>query len=117
MGADGGFSYTKIQDFRDNWKEIKASLLEGCLPKSWNYDYQINEMCEIKISVEKMPDNLENMSNSDIIEMLKPFESCDCPGIIEDYLLITWNGDDVANNMIILDDALWRYSTSIETWT
>jgi hypothetical protein len=116
MGADGGFSYTKVKDFRDNWKEIKASLLEGCEPNSWHDRFDIEWLDELKAATEKMPDNLETMSNSDIIEMLKEFKNCDCPCIIEG-LLITGYGNNVPINMHILDLALYNFSNSVETWT
>jgi len=57
------------------------------------------------------------MTDKDIIKMLKPFKSCDCPCIIEGYLLITGNGDNVPINMSILDGALYKISNNVETWT
>jgi hypothetical protein len=117
MGADGGFSYTRIKDFRDNWKEIKENLKEGCETNEYTYSWDREDMEELGKLVPNMPDTLENMSDKDIIKMLEPFKSCDCPCIIEGYLLITGNGDNVPVNMNILDSALYKFSGSVETWT
>lgn len=117
MGMDGGCKLTKIADVKKEWKRIRNDMLarfESGYFSASKGSYDEQSYAELSNIVDCFPKNIDNLSNNEIIKLLKPFECCDCPALYDD-ILVTGYGDNVLKGMNVLSGSL--PGVNYETWT
>jgi len=115
MGADGGIKITKISSIKRDWRKLKEKLVNSFksdLKECKSYEKEWIE--KYILESEKLPKNIDDLSNEEICKLFNYLHSCDCPYLYDD-LLITGEGDYVADQMNTLSWVL--DGVSIETWT
>ena len=106
MGADGGVAITKLEVIRDNWESIKTKLLE-----------ELNPNYEAYKAIKSWPDNVSNLTNEEIVDLLKVISCCDTPYLLGDTVLTSY-GDNTWEDANTLSYILKRIGAIfIETWT
>jgi len=111
MGMDGGVNISKIKDIKEGWVEIKNDLVKY-LDKDKS-QYGINEQ-QVQ-QARDLPDNIDDYSGKQIVEMFQFLGSCDCPYNLDDIYIVTGDGDNVPDWMNCLSMCL--PGVNIETWT
>lgn len=113
MGMDGGVNISKIKDIKEGWVKIKSDLIRNLeqYEKSSKWSVNMQEVQQAK----DLPDNIDDYSGQQIVEMFQFLASCDCPYCLDDTYILTGDGDNVPDCMNSLSMAL--PGISIETWT
>ena len=120
MGADGGFRATPISSIKENWKELRESLIEAFENRYLNSSsYMEKHALEEAEKCRQLPKNIDKLSDYEIVQLFSFLSSCHCPTMLGEYL-ITAEGDNVDDHMEELSWTINRTipeSQYIETWT
>jgi len=101
MGADGGFTITKISILKKDWKLIRAKMIDLL-----RYDFD---------NLENLPKSIEKKTAQEIVEILSFAKHCDCPYLIANEYLIMPYGDNLPNMYDTINRILpCEY---VETWS
>ena len=117
MGNDGGCKITTIKSLKDDWKSFQKRLykyLEQEYMNSEKDSYEEREFETLCNLVDKYPKDINKLNSSEIIDLFRPFEFCDCPKLFQDCI-VTGQGSYVLRPMDILSECL--SGIYIETWT
>ncbi len=120
MGMDGGIRIVKIKEVRDNWTSLKQSLIGYSEvtdnTRKW-HPYDVSKFNSINDFCNRLPDTIENLSDKELMDVLKIFRNCDSPYLYEDNIIIA-SGDNLYVEGQVLDDAVsCLTNVFIETWT
>lgn len=122
MGMDGGIFIIKVEDLKANWEEVITSIT-----KSLDYELkdrsklnarEISELCAEMDDVFFLPRDIHNLTNDEILGLLKPWKNCDTPTFFNDCLIVG-NGDNIPDKPNRLAYAIRGIEECecIETWT
>lgn len=118
MGADGGIRITKMKNLKHGWPAFRSRLIVECndfLFDSDEFDEKIAQECFDCVA--DLPLSVEHLSYVDIVSLLQFAKNCDCPKMVDGYL-ITGEGDAIPRSMNILSTSLAAVNgIYIETWT
>jgi hypothetical protein len=88
MGADGGVRITKISEIKENWEQLRSTLIESTgrqLNKS--EDYEIESNADLYDYCKRLPKKLSRqITDEKIVSLFSPFQSCDCPFLFGDLM-------------------------------
>jgi len=95
MGMDGGCQITKIEDIKENWKEIRKRLITqlGVYEKDSSIESSMLKQAR------ELPEDINNLSSNEILSLLSFLEYRDCPFLFDDKYIVTGYGDNVTSWM------------------
>jgi hypothetical protein len=118
MGNDGGVRIFKIKELKEKWHLVRESIITRAKENVEKFDkYWYDEAFSFLTACEKLPENIDNMSNLNIEKMLQIFNSCDTPCLYFDSIVVAY-GDYVYESTELFSNAICEIEhTCIETWT
>ena len=115
MGAEGGITITSVKTIKKDWTEIREKMIHMFNDVEHVPGWWLESRLKINKKVEALPEDIGDMSGSEIEKMLSSICTCsDTPYYYGGDIITSW-GDNVDDEINIMSQCLGGWY--LETWT